>query len=332
MVLDSIRRAGDQGDSRDAVVDAFFDTQDRDSVLGTYSIDEVGNTTLDRLAGYRLADGRPRVRRPRCACPERSAPQQVPQRGLELGMAELEAGVEGAAGNARWPPAAISPSSSPNLAFRASFGHREDRGSAAAPARATSRTRGWSPGLAPRRCRCPTPASVSSAQSSRRTSSSTWIQGMYCAAAGERPADPELEREQELLQQAVVGIQHQPGADHDHPHPDLLGLARRCLPGDADLGVESGARSGGLVHDRLAAIAVVADGRLADQRLRARLGGADRIDEVLGRSHAAVADALLGSLGPALVERLADQVDDAIDSREGARRAGARRRDPRRAR
>jgi branched-chain amino acid transport system substrate-binding protein len=60
VVLDSIRRAGDQGDDRKAVVDAFFDTQDRDSVLGTYSIDEVGDTTLGRLAGYRLADGRPR--------------------------------------------------------------------------------------------------------------------------------------------------------------------------------------------------------------------------------------------------------------------------------
>ena len=60
VVLDSIQRAGDQGDDRDAVVDAFFDTQDRASVLGTYSIDEVGDTTLGRLAGYRLTDGRPR--------------------------------------------------------------------------------------------------------------------------------------------------------------------------------------------------------------------------------------------------------------------------------
>jgi len=59
VVLDSIQRAGDQGDNREAVVDAFFDTQDRNSVLGTYSIDEVGDTTLGRLAGYRLADGRP---------------------------------------------------------------------------------------------------------------------------------------------------------------------------------------------------------------------------------------------------------------------------------
>ena len=31
----------------------FFDTADRDSVLGTYSIDDVGDTTLNRLAGYR---------------------------------------------------------------------------------------------------------------------------------------------------------------------------------------------------------------------------------------------------------------------------------------
>jgi len=59
VALDSIRRAGDRGDDRDSVVNAFFDTQNRNSVLGTYSIDEVGNTTLDRLAGYRLSNGRP---------------------------------------------------------------------------------------------------------------------------------------------------------------------------------------------------------------------------------------------------------------------------------
>jgi branched-chain amino acid transport system substrate-binding protein len=59
VVLDSIRRAGDSGDERDSVVNAFFDTQDRHSILGTYSIDDVGNTTLDRLAGYTVIAGRP---------------------------------------------------------------------------------------------------------------------------------------------------------------------------------------------------------------------------------------------------------------------------------
>jgi branched-chain amino acid transport system substrate-binding protein len=59
VILDSIRRAGGSGDDRDSVVEAFFETSDRDSILGTYSIDEVGNTTLDRLAGYSVIAGRP---------------------------------------------------------------------------------------------------------------------------------------------------------------------------------------------------------------------------------------------------------------------------------
>ncbi len=64
VILDSIRRAGDEGDQRDAVVDAFFDTTNRHSILGRYSVDEVGNTTLDRLAGYRVESGRPVLRTP----------------------------------------------------------------------------------------------------------------------------------------------------------------------------------------------------------------------------------------------------------------------------
>jgi branched-chain amino acid transport system substrate-binding protein len=59
LVLDSIRRAGNAGGDRDSVVNAFFDTTDRHSILGTYSIDDVGNTTLNRLAGYRVVHGRP---------------------------------------------------------------------------------------------------------------------------------------------------------------------------------------------------------------------------------------------------------------------------------
>jgi branched-chain amino acid transport system substrate-binding protein len=54
VVLDAIERAGDGDTDREAVIDAFLDTSDRDSVLGSYSIDEVGDTTLDRLTGYRV--------------------------------------------------------------------------------------------------------------------------------------------------------------------------------------------------------------------------------------------------------------------------------------
>jgi branched-chain amino acid transport system substrate-binding protein len=57
VVLDSINRASDAG-SRSAVVDAFYATSDRDSVLGTYSIDDLGNTTLTAISGYRLEGGR----------------------------------------------------------------------------------------------------------------------------------------------------------------------------------------------------------------------------------------------------------------------------------
>jgi len=59
VVLDSIKRAGNSGDDRDSVINAFFDTANRQSVLGTYSVDDVGDTTLNRLAGYRVEHGRP---------------------------------------------------------------------------------------------------------------------------------------------------------------------------------------------------------------------------------------------------------------------------------
>jgi branched-chain amino acid transport system substrate-binding protein len=62
VILDSIDRASDPAD-RAAVTDAFFATADRESVLGTYSIDDLGETTLDRMTGYRFegAGARPVV-------------------------------------------------------------------------------------------------------------------------------------------------------------------------------------------------------------------------------------------------------------------------------
>jgi branched-chain amino acid transport system substrate-binding protein len=53
VILDSIDRASDPTD-RSAVVDAFFETTDRDSVVGTYSIADDGETTLDRMTGYEI--------------------------------------------------------------------------------------------------------------------------------------------------------------------------------------------------------------------------------------------------------------------------------------
>jgi branched-chain amino acid transport system substrate-binding protein len=46
VALLAIQNAGDKGNDRQAVIDAFFKIKDRDSVLGKYSIDENGDTTL----------------------------------------------------------------------------------------------------------------------------------------------------------------------------------------------------------------------------------------------------------------------------------------------
>ncbi|HUR84001.1 MAG TPA: branched-chain amino acid ABC transporter substrate-binding protein [Solirubrobacteraceae bacterium] len=54
VVLDSIRKAGLKGNDREAVAEAFFETRDRPSVLGPYSIDRSGDTSLGTFAGNRL--------------------------------------------------------------------------------------------------------------------------------------------------------------------------------------------------------------------------------------------------------------------------------------
>ncbi|RHW25108.1 hypothetical protein D0Z08_20635 [Nocardioides immobilis] len=61
LVLDAIDRAGDAAaadeSGRAAVVDAVFATTDRESVLGTYSIDAYGDTTLTAYGGYAVVEG-----------------------------------------------------------------------------------------------------------------------------------------------------------------------------------------------------------------------------------------------------------------------------------
>ena len=61
VALLAIERAGDAASAdaagRAAVVAQFFQVEDRESVLGTYSIDENGDTTLSDFGGYTIADG-----------------------------------------------------------------------------------------------------------------------------------------------------------------------------------------------------------------------------------------------------------------------------------
>jgi branched-chain amino acid transport system substrate-binding protein len=57
-VLLAIRRAGSHGNDRQAVIDKFFAIRDRGSVLGRYSIQADGDTTLARYGFDRVLDGR----------------------------------------------------------------------------------------------------------------------------------------------------------------------------------------------------------------------------------------------------------------------------------
>jgi branched-chain amino acid transport system substrate-binding protein len=54
--LDTIKGLGDKGGDKAAVLDALFNTKDRDSVLGTYSFDENGDTTLTDYGIYKVGD------------------------------------------------------------------------------------------------------------------------------------------------------------------------------------------------------------------------------------------------------------------------------------
>ena len=58
VVLDAIRRAGAQGNNREAVIERFFGTKARDSVLGRYSVQADGETTLSRYGVDRVSGGK----------------------------------------------------------------------------------------------------------------------------------------------------------------------------------------------------------------------------------------------------------------------------------
>jgi branched-chain amino acid transport system substrate-binding protein len=58
VALLAIQNAGDKGNDRQAVIDAFFKIKDHDSVLGKYSIDENGDTTLSDYGADRVVKGK----------------------------------------------------------------------------------------------------------------------------------------------------------------------------------------------------------------------------------------------------------------------------------
>jgi branched-chain amino acid transport system substrate-binding protein len=59
LLLDAVKRAGDNGNNRQDVINALFDTKNRQSVLGTYSIDKDGDTSITDYGLYKIVKGQP---------------------------------------------------------------------------------------------------------------------------------------------------------------------------------------------------------------------------------------------------------------------------------
>ena len=57
LILDAIERAGDKGNDREEVLKQIFNTKNRKSVLGTYSIDSTGDTSITDYGVYSIKDG-----------------------------------------------------------------------------------------------------------------------------------------------------------------------------------------------------------------------------------------------------------------------------------
>jgi branched-chain amino acid transport system substrate-binding protein len=57
LILDTCERLGSDCGDRQAMIDALYETKGRESVLGTYDIDENGDTTLTDYGVYRVRNG-----------------------------------------------------------------------------------------------------------------------------------------------------------------------------------------------------------------------------------------------------------------------------------
>jgi branched-chain amino acid transport system substrate-binding protein len=58
LLLNTLDRAGDDAADRERVVEELFETANFNSVVGPFSIDDNGDTSLERIAGYRVRNRR----------------------------------------------------------------------------------------------------------------------------------------------------------------------------------------------------------------------------------------------------------------------------------
>jgi branched-chain amino acid transport system substrate-binding protein len=58
LMLDAMKRAGDKCDDRQALIDQVYQTKDKKSVLGTYSVDKDGDVTTNQFGRFLVKNGK----------------------------------------------------------------------------------------------------------------------------------------------------------------------------------------------------------------------------------------------------------------------------------
>ena len=166
------------------------------------------------------------------------------------------------------------------------------------------------------------PDSPSSARQCRiaPTSSSRVIQLRYWSPEPIRPPSPTRKRGSCLPQAPPWRLQHDAGAEEHDPDAGLRRRLRRCLPGPADLGQESGSRRRVLGQFLVPPVAVDADGRGTDQDGGRRRQAGRRCRPAGGWSRPAVEDDPLAvRRPPPVADAGTGQVDDAVERDPPAR-------------
>ena len=138
---------------------------------------------------------------------------------------------------------------------------------------------------------------------------------VFFLCAAEKPAaDAQAKWQEQALEHATIGTQHQSGAQQHHAHAQCLGTQRGFLPGAAQLCSEVlGDRLGALVQLALAAVAVPAHRRPRQQQGGTLLASLQPGQQLFAEADTAGPQQRLALAAPGTVgDRRAGQVDHRI--------------------
>src|SRR5436305_10852520 len=139
-------------------------------------------------------------------------------------------------------------------------------------------------------------------------------------AISDFPAYAHLEGRQHLRQCSSFAAEHYTGADRHRSNACFRCRMGCRFPFLADLGQEPATGCAFFRERLVAAVAVVANGRAAEENLWPVFGLGQALGKVASANNAAVTDFAFLGLGPAAHNRLPGQMDDGIEAGERVRR------------